>query len=258
VKIVVVMVAGAGLLMGCSSGSGEPTAAQEPSSGTSAGSQGTVPVPTNTLSTAKPTDAAVPPDLPEQATAPPPAVAGPLTAANLPAPEKLGRGWKTYVDPGGAEKGFLGNQSWTRRRDGHQAAYEALPVGCANPLPDTSLPVPEHALQGAYRTGGNGSAKALLLRFSEAGKAASYYQGYQARMKACGAGTEGLAVQSLWSEASAAASVRRYAEAESYVEVAVLQDSTVELLAAESADPSSEVAWTHDVVPELKAGMSKS
>ena len=52
----------------------------------------------------------------------------------------------------------LGNQTWTRRRDGHQAAYEALPVGCANPLPSGSLPVPEHALEGSYRTASGGSA----------------------------------------------------------------------------------------------------
>jgi hypothetical protein len=212
-----------------------------------------VPIPTNTLGTTKPTDAAVPPELPEPATAPPPAVAGPVTARNLPAASSLGVGWKTYADPGGAEKGFVGNQTWTRRRDGQQAAYEALPVGCANPLPSGSLPVPEHALEGSYRTAIGGSATVLLLRFSEAGKASSYYQGYQARMTACGAGTEGLAVERLWSDQSAAASVRRYAGAETFVEVSALQGATVALLAAESAEPDGQVAWTHTVVPALQA-----
>jgi hypothetical protein len=211
-----------------------------------------VPVPTNTLSTTKPTDAAVAPELPEPATAPPPAAAGPVTARNLPEASSLGTGWKTYVDPGGAEKGFLGNKTWTRRRDGHEAAFEALPVGCANPLPSGSLPVPEHALQGSYLTAGGGSATVLVLRFSEAGKASSYYQGYQARMTACGAGTEGLAVQRLWSEQSTAASVRRYADAGAFVEVSALQGSTVALLAAESAKPDGQVAWTHTVVPVLQ------
>ncbi|HEU4947775.1 MAG TPA: hypothetical protein VFT31_11530 [Kribbella sp.] len=210
-------------------------------------------MPTNTLSTARPTDAAVPPELPEQATAPPPSTAGPVTARNLPAPEKLGQGWRTYVDPGGAEMGFLGNQTWTRSREAHQAAYEALPVGCANPLPSGSLPVPEHALQGSYRTAGNGPATVLLLRFGEPEKASSYYKGYQARMSACGAGAAGLMVDRLWSEDAAAASVRRYTGAEVYVEVSVLRGSTVALLAAESSDPAGQVGWTHRVAPELMA-----
>ncbi|MDX6238589.1 MAG: hypothetical protein QOG10_3404 [Kribbellaceae bacterium] len=212
-----------------------------------------MPVPTNTLRTSTPTDAAVAPQLPEEATAPPPAVAGPVTARNLPAASSLGAGWKTYIDPGGAEKGFIGNKTWTRRRDGQHAAYESLPVGCANPLPSGSLPVPEHALQGSYRTPSGGPATVLVLRFSQAGKASSYYRGYQARMTACGAGTEGLAVQRLWSKQSTAASVRRYAGEGAYVEVSALQGSTVALLAAKSAKPDGQVAWTHTVVPVLQA-----
>ena len=240
------------LLVGCSPASGEsnePVVTPIPST-----VGGTVPVPTNTIPTAKPTDAAQPPQMPEQATAPPPAAAGPVTARNLPAADKLGPGWKTYADPGGAEDGFLGNQTWTRRRDAHQAAYEALPVGCAGSLPTGSLPVPEHALQGAYRTGGDQPATALVLRFANSGKASAYYAGYQARMTACGASSDAeLAVTSLWSEDSAAASVRRYAAAEAFVEVSVISGSTVALLAASSAEPESETGWTRSVVPELRS-----
>jgi hypothetical protein len=175
-----------------------------------------------------------------------------VTAKNLPAPEKLGKGWKTYTDPGGAEHGFLGNNTWTRRRDGHQAAYEALPVGCANPPPSSSLPVPLHALQGSYRTAADQPANALLLRFADAAKATAYFTGYQARMKGCG-DSGGLAVQSLWSTATAAAAVRRYAGADAYVEVSVLHGSTVALLAQQSAKPDAEADWSHSVVPELEA-----
>ncbi|MFI7061483.1 hypothetical protein ACIBL3_10900 [Kribbella sp. NPDC050124] len=214
---------------------------------------GTVPVPTNTLSTVKPTDAAVPPQVPEEATAPPPATAGPLTARNLPTPDKLGAGWKTYVDPGGAEVGFLGNDTWTRRREPHQAAYEALPVGCAGQLPTGSLPVPQYALQGAYRSGDGKPGTALLLRFAAADKAAAYRTGYQARMAACGEGGD-LSVKQLWSENSAAAAVRRYGgdEAEQYVDVSVVQGSTVALLAAASADPDKQADWAHGVVQALQ------
>ncbi|TCO40631.1 hypothetical protein EV646_117172 [Kribbella antiqua] len=236
------------LLVGCSGAGSEPQAAVSTPIPTTVG--GTVPVPTVTLSSAPPTDAAVPPELPEEATAPPPATAGPLTARNLPTPEKLGTGWKTYVDPGGVEEGFLGNKTWTRKRAAHQAAFEALPLGCAGKLPTGSLPVPQYALQGAYRTADAQPATALLLRFADPAKAAAYRTGYQARMTACGSGGD-LSVTPLWSEDSAAASVRRYAGAEAYADVSVLQGSTVALLAAASIDKPA--AWAHSVVPALEA-----
>ncbi|WP_433166918.1 hypothetical protein [Kribbella sp. CA-247076] len=242
------------LLVGCSSEE-TPQAASTPSETPIPSTVGgTVPVPTNTLNTVKPTDAAVPPELPEEATAPPPATAGPLNARNLPAPGTLGAGWKTYVDPGGAEEGFLGNQTWTRRREPHQAAYEALPVGCAGQVPTGSLPVPQYALQGAYRTGDGKPGTALLLRFPDAAKAMAYRTGYHARMAACGSGGD-LSVKQLWSEDAAAAAVRRYAgdEAEQFVDVSVVQGSTVALLAAASAAPDTQADWAHGVVQALKA-----
>ena len=193
-----------------------------------------------------------PPELPEQATAPPPATAGPLSARNLPAAEQLGTGWKTYADPGGAEAGFLGNKTWTRKRDAHQAAFEALPSGCSGQPVTGSLPVPQYALAGTYRTGDALPATALLLRFTDAGKATAYYAGYQSRMKACGSGGD-LSIKQLWSDQSAAAAVRGYAGAESYVDISVAQGSTVALLAATSASADTQSSWAHTVVPTLQA-----
>jgi hypothetical protein len=213
---------------------------------------GTVPVPTNTLSSTKPTDAAVPPELPEQATAPPPANAGPLTADNLPAPEKLGTGWKTYTDPGGAEAGFIGNNTWTRRRDPHQASYEALPSGCAGQPVKGSLPVPAYALTGSYRTADALPATALLLRFSTSAAATAYYRGYETRMKACGTGGD-LSVKQLWEDDTAATAVRSYAGAESYVDLSVLKGSTVALLATTSTQPDKQADWARSVVPALES-----
>jgi hypothetical protein len=208
-------------------------------------------VPTNTLPTTESTDAAVPPEQPEQATAPPPANAGPLSARNLPAPDKLGAGWKTYADPGGAEAGFLGNKTWTRRRDPHQAAYEALPSGCADTPVTGSLPVPSYALSGTYRTSDNLPATALLLRFRTADQAQTYYRGYGTRMKACGSGGD-LSVQQLWANDSAAAAVRSYAAAESYVDISVVHGATVALLAATSPDAEKQSGWAQSVVPRLE------
>ncbi len=241
------------VLVGCSSNSAaqEPTPTPTPTPiPTVVG--GTVPVPTNTLSSTKPTDAAVPPEVPEQATAPPPANAGPLTARNLPAPDKLGAGWKTYTDPGGAEAGFIGNNTWTRRRDPHQASYEALPSGCAGQPVNGSLPVPAYALAGSYRTADALPATALLLRFTTSEQAAAYYQGYEARMKACGAGGD-LSVKQLWADTTAAAAVRAYAGAESYVDVSVVKGATVALLAATSTHPDQQADWARSVVPALEA-----
>jgi hypothetical protein len=253
VKALVVASALSVVLVGCSSNS----AAQEPTPTPTSTPiptvvGGTVPVPTNTLSSTKPTDAAVPPEVPEQATAPPPANAGPLTAGNLPTPDKLGTGWKTYTDPGGAEAGFIGNNTWTRRRDPHQASYEALPSGCAGQPVKGSLPVPAYALTGSYRTADALPATALLLRFSNSNQAETYYQGYKARMEACGTGGD-LSVKQLWANATAAAAVRAYAAAESYVDLSVVHGSTVALLAATSTHPDQQADWARSVVPALEA-----
>ena len=250
------------VLAGCTSNS----AAQQPAPGVVHQSAtpvipstvgGTVPVPPATMSTAKPTDAAVPPEVPEQATAPPPANAGPLTAHNLPTPDKLGPGWKTYTDPGGAEAGFIGNNTWTRRRDPHQASYEALPSGCAGKPVTGALPIPAYALTGSYRTADNQPATALLLRFKDSKQATSYYAGYQARMKACGAGGD-LSVKQLWTTATATAAVRTYAAAESYVDLSVVHGSTVALLATTSAQPDKQSDWAHTVVPALEQVIDES
>ena len=241
------------LLAGCSSSSGAAVApGPSPTTPIPSTVGGTVPVPTNTLSTVEPTDAAVPPEVPEQATAPPPASAGPLSARNLPGPEKLGPGWKTYADPGGAEAGFVGNKTWTRKRDPHQAAFEALPSGCSGRLASGSLPVPQYALAGSYRTGDALPATALLLRFATPAKAKTYYDGYHSRMTSCGTGGD-LSVRPLWSESTAAAAVRAYAGAESYVDISVIHGATVALLATTSANPDAQSDWAHTVVPTLEA-----
>lgn len=225
--------------------SGSPSASGAPSSA------GTSP-------TGPPTDAAQPPDEPEPATAPPPKNAGPLGPANLPVPAALGAGWQVYADPGGAERGFLGNGGWTRRRAAHQAAFEALPIGCAKDLPSASLPVPEHALQGTYRNRAAAPATVLALRFGSGEQATSYLTGYATRMKACGSSGSGtLTVQPLWSGDEAVASLRRYTGAETYVEVVVRAGSTVALLATTAYGPDAAEPWTRATAPELAATIDR-
>ena len=202
---------------------------------------------------ATPTDAAEPPDTPEPANAPPPPTSGPLSARNLPAPAELGEGWKVYDDPGGAEKGFLGNGTWTRKRDAHQAAYEALPIGCAGGATGASLPIPQYALQGTYHNQAGGPAQLLVLRFADETKAAAYFDGYRARLQACAKPGGSLTVTSLWSSDSASAWVRRYTDA-SYTEVSVRSAASVALLATTSSPGTS---WTHAAATRLGTAISR-
>jgi hypothetical protein len=229
-------------------GCGDTSSGSPAAPGTSAAPSGAVTTPA-----APPTDAARPPDSPEPATAPPPRNAGPLGPANLPVPAALGAGWQVYADPGGAERGFLGNGGWTRRRNAHQAAFEALPVGCAKEPPATSLPVPDHALQGSYRNRAGAPATVLALRFGSAAQATSYLTGYAARMRDCGASGSDLTVQPLWSGDDAVASLRHYAGAETYAEVVVRAGSTVALLATTAYGPDAAGGWTRGMQPKLAA-----
>jgi hypothetical protein len=220
------------VLAGCSD-KAEPVAVQTPS----------------VTPSATPTDAAEPPDSPEPATAPPPPTSGPLSARNLPAPAELGKGWKVYDDPGGAEKGFRGNGTWTRRRDAHQAAYEALPIGCAGGAPGAGLPIPQYALQGTYRNPAGGPAQLLVLRFADETKAAAYFAGYEARLRACAEAGGSLTVTPLWSSDGSSAWIRRYTDA-SFTEVSVRSAASVALLAT-TASPGT--AWTHGTASRLAA-----
>lgn len=153
--------------------------------------------------------------------------------------------------------GFQGNSTWTRRRDPHQAAFEALPIGCSNPLPDSALPVPRYALQGSYRNAHGGPATVLVLRFAAAAEASSYFAGYGARMRACGAprdaSYQGLAVMRLWTATDAAAAIRRYTGAETFIEVSVRRGASVALLASSAGSGPVDRAWTRTVAPALAA-----
>lgn len=231
------------VLAGCSDNT-EPTAVDQPSA------TATTPTPTPTPT---PTDAAEPPDSPEPATATPAASAGPLSARNLPAPAALGKGWTSYDDPGGAEKGFQGNGTWTRRRDAHQAAYEALPVGCAGGVSKTGLPIPQYALQGTYRNQAGSPAQLLVLRFADEAKATTYFDGYRARLRGCSKPGGALTIKPLWTTSAQSAWQRRYTDA-SYTEVSVRSVSTVALL-ANSAAPTD--AWTHAAATKLVSTISR-
>lgn len=117
------------------------------------------------------------------------------------------------------------------------------------------MPVPTHALQGAYRNAQGAPATALILRFAKPEQAAAYYQGYSLRMRACGRGT--LTVEPQWNEQAAAAVIRRYEAGEAFIEVSAVKGKSVGLLASASGEPAADVAWSRKAVKELAAVMEK-
>ena len=256
-----VLLAAAALLAGCAADAGQPASSGPGTPGTSVVASAGVPsqaasaVPAPAVPREPaPTDARVAPIAPEPAESPPPSTAGPLGMANLPAAESLGPGFRTYDDPGGHESGFLGNGTWARARDPHQAAFEAQPVGCGRPLPDASMPVPSHALQGSYRNPQGLPAHALVLRFASSAQAATYFARYNALMKRCAPvrGAE-LGVSTLWSRDGATAFVRSYAQQGRFAEVAVVSGASVGLVATSSERSARETAWTRAVAPRVAA-----
>jgi hypothetical protein len=256
-----VLLAGAVLLGGCAPDSTQSTAAGDsPAQGVtvsaavvspSPAASAVVPAPSRKPA---PTDARIAPIAPEPADSPPPSAAGPLGMGNLPAAASLGAGFRTYDDPGGAESGFLGNGTWARAREPHQAAFEVQPVGCGRPLPDASMPVPRHALQGSYRNPRGLPAHALVLRFASSDQAATYFARYNALMKRCAPvrGAE-LGVSTLWSRDGATAFVRSYARQGRFTEVAVVSGASVGLVATSSERSARETAWTRAVAPRVAA-----
>jgi hypothetical protein len=70
-------------------------------------------------------------------------------------------------------------------------------------------------------------------------------------MKSCGTGGD-LSVKQLWATTTAAAAVRSYAAAESYVDLSVVHGSTVALLATTSAQADKQSDWARSVVPTFE------
>jgi hypothetical protein len=116
---------------------------------------------------------------------PPGTTSGGLTARTLPAARTLGPGWKSRVDNGSAEEGYVGNGTPTQARDPHEVVMTVVPLGCEQ---RSSLPVPTHVLEADYRQGAHGTAGVgLRLRFAGSADAERFITHRRADLTACAA-----------------------------------------------------------------------
>ncbi len=112
---------------------------------------------------------------------------GPLTADALPTAAVLGAGWKPFVDPGGHEAGFSGNDSWVRERDPSDVLAGLPPIGCATAVtPSAPLPAPVYALEGTYDGPSEDSAVGLALEFASPAEAERFLAVVTGMLRACG------------------------------------------------------------------------
>ncbi len=116
---------------------------------------------------------------------PPATTSGGLTARTLPAAKTLGAGWKSRVDNGSAEEGYVGNGTPTQARDPHEVIMTVVPLGCEQ---RSSLPTPAHVLEADYRHSAQGTAGVgLRLRFATSAAAGQFVASRRADLKACAA-----------------------------------------------------------------------
>src|SRR6478735_6951991 len=116
---------------------------------------------------------------------PPATTSGGLTARTLPAAKTLGAGWKSRVDNGSAEAGYVGNGTPTQARDPHEVVMSVVPLGCEQ---RSSLPMPTHVLEADYRQAAQGTAGVgLRLRFATSAAAGRFVASRRADLKACAA-----------------------------------------------------------------------
>lgn len=117
---------------------------------------------------------------------PPPTTAGTLAPRDLPTPRALGTAWQPYVDPGGAEAGFIGNDSWVRARSPRDVVDGLAPVGCLGVTAPPRLPAPDVALEGTYVSAtGEGRGVALTLEFRTPALAAQFLAVHRRVTAAC-------------------------------------------------------------------------
>ena len=116
---------------------------------------------------------------------PPATTSGGLTARTLPAAKTLGAGWKSRVDNGSAEEGYVGNGTPTQARDPHEVIMTVVPLGCEQ---RSTLPMPTHVLEADYRQSAQGTVGVgLRLRFATAAAAGRFVERRRADLKACAA-----------------------------------------------------------------------
>lgn len=201
------------------------SSAPDPSPSTAAGSTPSESTPTGPTGAPSP-GSMVTPDV----------TAGPLSQASFPTPRQLGAGWTYSVDPGDAEEGYAGNGTPVVERYVEEIAQTAVPFGCER---TRKMPAPAYALEVDYTYRG---AKAIAVRgkFRDRAAAKAFFVGRAGNLRDCLGHTAsagiGPLVGRLTRPARNAVASDRTPESDPWRELAVLDGSTVALLAVQGTD----------------------
>lgn len=170
----------------------------------------------------------------------PATTSGPLSQASFPTPRELGAGWTYTVDPGDAEEGYAGNGTPVVERSAAEIAQTAVPFGCER---RSAMPPPVYALEVDYAFRGS---KVIAVRgaFRDQAEARAFFVGRADNLRDClgssGSAAIGPLVGRLTEPASNALVSDRTPESDPWRELAVLDGSTVALLAVQGTDHLTE------------------
>lgn len=203
-------------LTGCTSG--HTAAAPEPSRSTSTASAEPDPA------TGAPTPGS---------TAIPHTTSGPLSRSDFPTPRELGAGWRYSVDPGDAEEGYAGNGTPVLERSPEEIAQTAVPFGCER---GSAMPTPRHALEADY-TYRRAKVIAVRSEFRDRSTARTFFAGRSENLRNClgrtGSAAIGPLVDHLTRPAADAVASDRTPTSDPWQEIAVLDGSTVAMVAVQ-------------------------
>jgi hypothetical protein len=162
--------------------------------------------------------------------------AGPLTRRSFPTPRQLGPGWRYAVDPGNAEEGYAGNGTPAVERNAQEVAQTAVPFGCDR---TAAMPAPTYALEVDYTVDG-ARVVAVRGRFADAATARAFFDGRRDNLRGClgrsGSPAIGPLVARLSEPAEDAVVSDRTPRSDPWRELAVLDGSTVALVAVRGTD----------------------
>ena len=170
---------------------------------------------------------------------------GSLDSGSVPSPEIFGAGWTTYVDPGAAADGYVGNGAFVRERDGEELVASLIPLGCTDVATAPVLPRPQHALEATYRHENGAAAVVVVLAYAEEAAARSMLGELGAVVSACPPGGEApdpaapyrLSIDVIRSDPDQLRDVRREtgqgASTAQWMEVAVREQAQVALALTE-------------------------
>jgi hypothetical protein len=161
---------------------------------------------------------------------------GPLTRRSFPTPGQLGPGWRYAVDPGNAEEGYAGNGTPAVERNAQEVAQTAVPFGCDR---TEAMPAPTNALEVDYTVDG---AKVIAVRgrFPDEAAARAFFDGRRDNLRRClgrsASAAIGPLVARLTRPAKDAVLSDRTPRSDPWRELAVLDGSTVALVAVQGTD----------------------